>query len=233
MKNRLRIMFVVCVAALLGGLAVSQQAVAPPPKPVDSGPSLAATMQFIQDKMNEQGQVGFVAIISTLVGITHRQSYLISNVIADPATCTLHTTETTNDGIEVAQGTTYSVGGKPVTGDDLHRNIVETSTFSFKDVEKITVDNMQNSLNTQWAEAAHPEVTVTVTPPVFKVQLSAPKPVFSGHVSITQGNHAPVTKDASNKTNGFTFRDEDMANRVAKAMVHAVELCGGGNKEPF
>lgn len=33
--------------------------------------------------------------------------------------------------------------------------------------------------------------------------------------------------------NVFFFNDEDLANRVAKAMVHAVELCGGGNKEPF
>jgi hypothetical protein len=24
-----------------------------------------------------------------------------------------------------------------------------------------------------------------------------------------------------------------MANRVAKAMRHAIELCSGGNKEPF
>jgi hypothetical protein len=30
------------------------------------------------------------------------------------------------------------------------------------------------------------------------------------------------------------FSDEQMANRVAKAIVHAVELCGGGGKpEPF
>ena len=31
------------------------------------------------------------------------------------------------------------------------------------------------------------------------------------------------------------LKDEDMANRVAKALVHAVELCGGGKKEaePF
>jgi hypothetical protein len=30
------------------------------------------------------------------------------------------------------------------------------------------------------------------------------------------------------------FLDEDVANRTAKAMVHAVELCGGGSKpEPF
>ena len=32
----------------------------------------------------------------------------------------------------------------------------------------------------------------------------------------------------------YYFLDEDTANRVAKAMVHAVELCGGGSKpEPF
>jgi hypothetical protein len=30
------------------------------------------------------------------------------------------------------------------------------------------------------------------------------------------------------------FYDQEMANRVANAMVHAVELCGGGSKpEPF
>jgi hypothetical protein len=32
---------------------------------------------------------------------------------------------------------------------------------------------------------------------------------------------------------GLHFGDEDMANRVAKAMNHAAELCGGGNKDPF
>ncbi len=31
----------------------------------------------------------------------------------------------------------------------------------------------------------------------------------------------------------FLFRDEEMANRVAKAMTHAIELCGGGSKDPF
>jgi hypothetical protein len=33
--------------------------------------------------------------------------------------------------------------------------------------------------------------------------------------------------------NMFSFSDVDLANRVAKAMVHAIELCGGGNKDPF
>jgi hypothetical protein len=32
---------------------------------------------------------------------------------------------------------------------------------------------------------------------------------------------------------GFIFADEGIANRIAKVLTHAVELCGGGNKEPF
>jgi len=29
------------------------------------------------------------------------------------------------------------------------------------------------------------------------------------------------------------FTDEELAHRMAKAIVHAVELCGGGDKDPF
>jgi hypothetical protein len=29
------------------------------------------------------------------------------------------------------------------------------------------------------------------------------------------------------------FRDEELAQRVATAMVHAIELSGGGSKDPF
>jgi hypothetical protein len=31
----------------------------------------------------------------------------------------------------------------------------------------------------------------------------------------------------------FNFYDETLCHRVAKALQHAVELCGGGSKEPF
>ena len=33
--------------------------------------------------------------------------------------------------------------------------------------------------------------------------------------------------------NDVYFQDQELANRVATAMVHAVEICGGGNKDPF
>jgi hypothetical protein len=37
------------------------------------------------------------------------------------------------------------------------------------------------------------------------------------------------------ETTGWYFYifDQDLANRIAKAMVHGIELCGGGNKSPF
>lgn len=41
-------------------------------------------------------------------------------------------------------------------------------------------------------------------------------------------------KTADNTYNDFFFKDEELANRVAKAVVHALDLCGGGEKnEPF
>ena len=40
-------------------VAFAQQSVAPPPRPAADGPTLAATMQFIQDKMNEPGKINY------------------------------------------------------------------------------------------------------------------------------------------------------------------------------
>jgi hypothetical protein len=43
-----------------------------------------------------------------------------------------------------------------------------------------------------------------------------------------------VRKSETKGANTLVFFDEQLANRVAKALVHAVELCGGGTKpEPF
>jgi hypothetical protein len=42
-----------------------------------------------------------------------------------------------------------------------------------------------------------------------------------------------TAKLKDNSETPLFFSSEEIANRIAKAMVHAVELCGGGNKEPF
>jgi tetratricopeptide (TPR) repeat protein len=61
-------------------------------------------------------------------------------------------------------------------------------------------------------------------------------PVEQGYYSAKVDPQVFVLK--VNKTdkdrNEFFFLDDQLANRVGKAMVHAVELCGGGSKsEPF
>jgi hypothetical protein len=214
--------------------AWGQQSATPPAKPADNGPTLAATMQFIQEKLSEQGQVGWAETKSNNPGFNFRNFVNVADVMADPATCTLYTTETVEYNVDFPSGKVLKPGG-PVTADDLHTHTVETDTIPFKQVEKITVEKKLDLEYQALAEAAHPEITVTVTPPVFYVKFWASSAVFSVHASYTKGNHAPVEMAVTSKTDGITIRDEETANKIAKAMTHAMELCGGGvtKKELF
>ena len=42
-----------------------------------------------------------------------------------------------------------------------------------------------------------------------------------------------LVRKSNGHTNTVDFRDRDMAERVAKAMRHAAELCGGAGAMPF
>jgi hypothetical protein len=44
---------------------------------------------------------------------------------------------------------------------------------------------------------------------------------------------ALLVRRAHGVYNLFPITDADTADRIAKALTHAVELCGGGNKDPF
>jgi len=225
MKTRYRL-----TAVLAFGFAVSawaQQSAPPQRKPADSGPTLAATMQFIQEKLSEKGKIGWEETWSSQPGFTRRVFAQTTDAMADPAACTLYTTATLDYTIELPKGRVLKPGG-PLTADDLQIHLVQTETIPFKDVEKITVEKMQDVKNQSLAEQAHPDVTVTVTPPVFYVKLWASNAVFSIHTSTTKGSQAPVEKDRTSKEDGFDFRDEESSNHAAKAMIHAMELCGGG-----
>ena len=220
-----------CVLTLGFTIAAwGQQSAPPPANPADSGPTLAATMQFIQEKLTEQGKVGMAQALST--GFTQRIFINVADLMADPVACTLYTTETVDITTDLPKGRTLKPG---FNADDLHTHRVETDTISFKQVEKITVEKMQDISYQSFVEAGHPEITVTVTPSVFFVKIWASSAIFSIHTSSTTGSQAPVEKDTTSKTAGYTFRDEETANKVAKAMIHAMQLCGGGvtKKELF
>ena len=189
-------------------------------------------MQFIQDKLKGQGQVAYVISFSIQnnpgFSMVYRIRTTYEEVMADPGTCTLRDVGPVDQSIETYQG-----GEKLAAGTyDQHSQV--SRTVAFKDVEKITVESLQDVMNRKFAESGHPENIMTVAPPVFVVGLLSSKPVFSIHVSTTKDSEAPKVTDITDTETLFNFRDEDMANRMAKAMVHAVELCGGGSKpEPF
>ena len=135
----------------------------------------------------------------------------------------------------MADGTTYIEFGKAVSGDDLHRESVDTYIIQFKDVVSIEVESLQERRNRRWAELAHPEISIQTTPAVYDLVLKgAKKDAFSVHSTFDKGKEPAQDRDSTGDTAYFVFRDEETANRLAKAMVHAVELCGGGTKpEPF
>jgi len=170
-------------------------AVPPPPMPAADSPSLAVTMQFIQDKMNEQGKINYTLRTHDNASGEDWPVYQISiyatNVIADPATCRITWHKVTTNGGKVGIDKDFSL--------DL-RNVltleVRTSTYEAK---------MEDTAN------GHPELDKRQDPPYFTV----------------------TAKLKGNTETPLFFSSEEMANRIAKAMVHAVELCGGGDKEPF
>lgn len=214
--------------------AQEKKTVPPPPKPADDEPSLEATMKFIQDKINDHGTVGYVVTDSTASGVLHRVHLLNFDVVADAPTCTLREKDKSIEEIEVTDGVTYNEGGNTVSGDNLHRETLVMSKGSFKDVESIAVESAQDFINRMLAQNAHPERTMSYTPAVYRLSLdAAKKDAFSVHREYTVGKQPPGTADFTVRQMGFSFRDEQTANRIAKAITHAVELCGGGNKEPF
>jgi hypothetical protein len=77
-------------------------------------------------------------------------------------------------------------------------------------VHEVTVTQMDQFIGQENAKASHPEVSVKVDPAVFLVRLKSPRDGFM-----------------------FNFYDEELADRVAKALQHAMMLCGGGTQEPF
>jgi hypothetical protein len=147
------------VLAVSAALAQEKEAVPPPPKPADDGPSLVDTMKFIEDKLRAKAIAPFHGALT--------------KAEADPAKCQLTMLGgNSNEAIEMVK---------------------------FAEIEKLEVFQRVDEDN----EGVN-----------------------------RYGNHNRVIM--SRGWAELRFEEEDMANRVAKAMLHAVELCGGGSKpEPF
>ncbi|HSZ62083.1 MAG TPA: hypothetical protein VK828_09805 [Terriglobales bacterium] len=197
----------ICLAALSVSAAFAQQSKTVPPKPADQGPSLEVTLKFIQDKLNDVGEVNFAIYwynnILNRQELTYQTSYEVSNVVAHPARCgiTFHR-KVLNDGRTVQ---------------DLD------DWFSFHDVLDLAVRTGEQEVKKAQNDIGDHTYDTKFDPPLFVLAARRPK----------NKRQQPSGWQVAG-TDQFFFTDEEMANRVAKAMVHAVELCGGGSKpEPF
>ncbi len=174
--------------------AIAQQPVPPPPQPAADGPSLAATMQFIQDKLNEQGKAAFVEYRqNTRDGSTLTVTIVneISNVVTDPGQCSIsYHRQATQDG-------------------SIYKN--ENDAFSLREVQEIVIRPFEQHETEYFAGTGANIAVTSTTPPVTVLMVHRP--------------HGEM--------NFFDLTDSALADRLAKALTHAVELCGGGNKEPF
>ena len=97
--------------------------------------------------------------------------------------------------------------------------------FDFRDIEKLDVaDTNTDSYASRYVDI----------PTTYLLTLHAEKPAVDHEYQCLQGACKGIPP-VQNKIKGavLTFDSEDVANRVAKAMLHAVELCGGGNHDPF
>jgi hypothetical protein len=83
--------------------------------------------------------------------------------------------------------------------------------LSFRRVQKLEVMTLQQADDQRW-EKANSTLRYRLTPDGYLCRVT-----YSGGRLATE----------------VDFPDEDMANRVAKAMNHAAELCSGEKKEPF
>jgi hypothetical protein len=87
---------------------------------------------------------------------------------------------------------------------------MDTAGIPLKDVTEVVVTTMEQTLKESNSKAGHPELAFRVDPPVFVLEVRQKiGPSF------------------------WYLYDESLASRIAKALVHAVELCGGGSKDPF
>jgi hypothetical protein len=201
----------------------ADQAPAPAQPANDNGPSLEATMKFIQDAMNGRGKIAWMVNSSfTSEGNrttgTTRFDETISEAVADGRMCTLsyRLLETSNTGLLVA---------------------TERDTLlvlSFRDVASITVRSARD-FELDDSRKLYPDYELAYTPDIYVllVKMTSGKSAHWWGTASVNGESSGLDNQLKETGKLLQFADADQAHRVAKAMVHAIELCGGGDKGPF
>jgi len=196
-------------------------------------------MKYIQDRLNGQGknnyqmvmtQIGEAARVTADAGLSVSDHVPISTTVmkteADAASCKL----------------SYSVS----TEGRLDNNFTSLSELSvkllFRDVDKLVVEPYQDYQNRATALALSAaglarNFTEDYNPRTFVVRLILTYGrTLHSRLRANDLNNVVTEKELSDvKEAVVPFQEEEAAQRMAKAIVHAVELCGGGkdDNDPF
>ncbi len=103
---------------------------------------------------------------------------------------------------------------KIVTGTGLNDR---DNGFFLPDVQGFVVTKGEQYENERFVAIGYPSISAKVDPPIFWLVARRPE---NSQLSVWR----------KPGENAFVFTDEETANGVAKAMLHAVELCGGAAK---
>jgi TPR repeat protein len=187
MRHARAVALFIFVAACRTSITAAQQSAA-------NGPSLAETLQYIEEKINQNGLVNYAIHVHDNQdgrNWTIQKNEAFTGVVTEPDTCKLsYHWKSIGDGVV---------------------QIDADAWFPFTAVANVKVTTV--AAVAKLNDAAHGHLTrdATVDPPAYEV----------------------VVQKQGNGKNAFIFADEDIANRVAKAMTHAAQLCGGGDQDPF
>jgi hypothetical protein len=171
---------------LLSIPVVAQQTVPLPPKsqPTVNGPSLAAAMQLIQKELNEVGRLNFVVHIFDQEEGNGTSKYIeeLSNVVADPATCTIR------------YHWWRSIHGDVVNDEDV--------SFSLRDVLGLSMMNEEQAEKKQYeADRAYPGEKQTFhtkfVPQVYLVMMRKPEDNVEGFKFIDKKQADRVAQSMS------------------------------------
>jgi hypothetical protein len=177
---------VILACGIFSTAALGQQGATP--RPTESEPSLAVTMQYLQSSLNEQGKMSWTTHYHDSADNTnwiYQFTFEVSKVVADASACTIgYHNIIIRDGVQISDS---------------------DASFNLHDVQDVTLTTGDQRQNKNDAAAGHPTWDAKVDPFVFDL----------------------IVREQGTAEYYFFFFDENTANRVTKAMGHAVELCGG------
>jgi len=184
------------------------QDVPPPPRPNNNGPNADFTMKYIQDRLNSV-EIGWTEIAhADSTDIHYMNKYAITSAEASRTRCTLAFKENLQN-YSLDTPTTYT-----------HVNSFD-ETFSFRDVASVQVQPRSDFERRAGFSREY-------SPPLYALTI---KMVPGKTLHLRSRGESQSEGERTEAT--LFFLDEDLTNRLAKAIIHAVELCEGGDKDPF